>query len=52
MRSIMLKIAFLIFLLLFSAAFISGCNTMSGIGKDVESVGDAIGDSAEKNKSY
>jgi len=52
MKNHMFKIVSLTFLLLTSATFISGCNTMSGIGKDVESAGDAIEDSAEKNKSY
>jgi predicted small secreted protein len=48
----MFKIVSLTFLLLISTTFISGCSTMSGIGQDVESVGDAIEDSAEENKSY
>jgi predicted small secreted protein len=52
MKNIMFKIVPLTFLLLISATFISGCNTMSGIGKDIESAGDAIEGSAEKHKSY
>jgi predicted small secreted protein len=48
----MFKIICLTFLLLISTTFISGCSTMSGLGQDVESVGDAIEDSAEENKSY
>jgi entericidin B len=30
----------------------TGCNTMSGMGKDVEAAGDSLEDSAEKNKKY
>ncbi|WP_342708124.1 entericidin A/B family lipoprotein [Methylophaga sulfidovorans] len=32
--------------------FLSACNTMEGVGKDVESAGDAIEDSAAKHKDY
>ncbi len=32
--------------------FLSACNTMEGVGKDVESAGDAIEDSASENKNY
>ncbi len=39
---------------LFAAAFLvtmlAGCNTVSGVGKDVEAAGDAIEDSAEAAK--
>ncbi|MGB3222916.1 MAG: entericidin A/B family lipoprotein [Desulforhopalus sp.] len=31
---------------------LAGCNTMSGIGQDVEAAGDAVEESAEKNKTY
>ena len=31
-------------------AFMAGCNTMSGVGKDVKSVGTSMENSAEKNK--
>lgn len=31
---------------------VTACNTMQGMGKDVEAGGDAIEDSAKKNKSY
>jgi predicted small secreted protein len=30
--------------------FMAGCNTMSGVGKDVESVGNSLENSAEKHK--
>ncbi len=52
MQTMKLKLVALLFLSLFISAFLSGCNTMSGVGKDVESAGDAIEHSAEKNKSY
>ena len=32
--------------------FLVGCNTVSGIGEDVEAAGDAIEKSAEENKEY
>lgn len=32
--------------------FLTGCNTVSGLGEDVEAAGDAIEKSADKNKSY
>lgn len=31
---------------------LAGCNTMEGIGKDVEAAGDAIENSAKDNKRY
>ena len=31
---------------------ITGCNTMSGIGEDVEAAGDKLENSAERNKKY
>ncbi len=31
---------------------ISGCNTIEGMGKDVEAAGDAIEKSASENKNY
>ena len=52
MPNIVCKISALLFFLFFSAAVLSGCNTMSGVGEDMQSAGDAIEDSAEKNKSY
>jgi predicted small secreted protein len=32
--------------------FLAGCNTMEGVGKDMEAAGDAIEDSASENKNY
>ena len=31
---------------------LTACNTMSGAGKDIQKGGEAIEDSANKNKSY
>ena len=35
-----------------TAAFLAGCNTMAGLGKDVEKLGDKIENKAEQKKSY
>ena len=35
---------------LLAIAFMAGCNTMEGAGKDVKSVGTSLENSAEKNK--
>jgi predicted small secreted protein len=38
-------------LLLFAAfALLAGCNTMRGLGKDIEKAGEVIQDSADKNR--
>lgn len=34
----------------FSICFLGGCNTLSGVGKDVKSAGEAIEETAEDNK--
>jgi len=31
---------------------LAGCNTVEGVGKDLEAAGDAIEDSASDNKGY
>lgn len=31
---------------------LSGCNTMAGMGQDIESAGNGIEQSAERNKDY
>jgi len=33
-----------------SLAFVAGCNTMAGAGKDVQSVGESLENSAQKHK--
>lgn len=45
-HSLLLGVALLVPLAL------TGCNTVSGIGEDVEAAGGAIEESAEKNKKY
>lgn len=35
---------------LLAIAVMAGCNTMAGAGKDVQSVGSSLENSAEKNK--
>ena len=52
MTRMMFKIPALFFILFLNMVILSGCNTMSGVGEDMQSAGDAIEDSAEKNKSY
>ena len=37
-------------LTLCGAALSGGCNTVEGVGKDVENLGDAIGDEAREQK--
>lgn len=32
------------------AALLSGCNTVAGVGQDVENLGDKIGDEAREKK--
>lgn len=39
-------------LLASSLLLLTACNTMSGAGKDIQKGGEAIEDSANKNKSY
>ena len=34
--------------ILLSALFLSGCNTIQGIGKDIQSVGQALENGAQK----
>lgn len=33
-------------------AFLAGCNTVSGVGKDVKAGGQAVSNTAEKAKPY
>ena len=37
--------------ILLLAGFIAGCNTMKGLGTDIERGGEKMQDSAEKNKN-
>ncbi len=39
-------------LLLFFTFGLAACNTIEGVGEDVEAVGDAVDDEAEENKPY
>ena len=52
MDSMKLVMRYLVVICVLFIGFLSGCNTMSGVGEDVQDAGDAIEDSAEKNKSY
>jgi len=31
---------------------LSSCNTIEGMGEDIEDVGESLGDAAEENKNY
>jgi entericidin B len=42
----------LVYVMLASSWLLSACNTMSGAGKDIQKGGEAIENSAEKNKGY
>lgn len=44
--------AIMAILMLVCLAVTTGCNTMSGVGKDIEQAGDAIKNAADKNKTY
>ncbi|WP_438969675.1 entericidin A/B family lipoprotein [Methylophaga sp.] len=46
MKRIALLLSFCLTLVL------AGCNTIEGLGKDVEAAGDAIENSASENKNY
>ncbi|MFT3756527.1 MAG: entericidin A/B family lipoprotein [Pseudoxanthomonas sp.] len=37
-------------LMLFLAMLVAGCNTMAGVGKDVQKAGEKVEDSADKHK--
>lgn len=39
-------------LALLLAGLLAACNTTEGVGRDVTAVGDAVSDSAKKNKGY
>lgn len=49
-RSALKRIAALLMLALFSSSVLTACNTMAGVGKDVEKAGDKIEDKAEDCK--
>ena len=40
----------LLMLAMFSTAVLSGCNTMAGVGKDVQKVGEKVEDKAQDCK--
>lgn len=52
MQNLKVQMIALLFLALVTSGLLAGCNTISGVGEDVQSAGGAIEDSAEKNKSY
>ncbi|MBA2351410.1 MAG: entericidin A/B family lipoprotein [Burkholderiales bacterium] len=41
-----------LFVVLLLGAFLAGCNTMQGFGRDVEKLGDKIEDKATEKKRY
>ena len=43
----MKRLTALILLALFSSAFLSACNTVEGVGKDVQKVGEKVEDAAQ-----
>jgi len=44
----MKRVAALMLLSLFSVAVLSGCNTVKGVGKDVQKVGEKVEDASGK----
>jgi predicted small secreted protein len=42
----MKRLSAMLLLAMFSMSFLTACNTMAGVGKDVEKVGDKIEDKA------
>ncbi|EXJ16070.1 entericidin A/B family lipoprotein [Imhoffiella purpurea] len=42
----------LLLLLPLTTILVTGCNTMSGVGQDLEAAGEGIEQSAEQNKDY
>jgi predicted small secreted protein len=44
----MKRLTSLLLLALFSVGFLSACNTVKGVGKDVEKVGDEMQEAADK----
>jgi len=48
-RGMIMKLGILMMALLFTLG-LTGCNTMSGAGKDIQKGGEKLEDSAEKNK--
>lgn len=47
-----MKKHFIIWIAFCALMGIAACNTMEGMGEDIEAGGDAIEDSASKNKNY
>jgi entericidin A len=47
-----MKAIWLMCTVIFVAALFGGCNTMRGLGQDVEKVGDKIEKKAEEKKNY
>ncbi|MFO7189669.1 MAG: entericidin A/B family lipoprotein [Pseudomonadota bacterium] len=48
----MLKQCARLTLLAVLVAFVAGCNTMEGLGRDIEKLGDAIERKAAQNRNY
>lgn len=46
----MKRLSSLLLLALFSASFLSACNTMAGAGRDVQKVGEKVEDKAQDCK--
>lgn len=49
-HSALKRVAALLMMALFSSTVLTACNTMSGVGKDVEKAGDKIENKAEDCK--
>lgn len=52
MKNKLFALAIVLLTALVSSVALTACNTMKGVGQDVESAGDAIKDSAQEHKRY
>ena len=46
----MKRLTYVLLLALFSSGFLTACNTMAGVGEDVQDVGEKVEDKAEDCK--
>ena len=42
----------MLYVILLCSVLLCGCNTIKGVGQDVEKTGEALQESAQKNKNY
>lgn len=47
-----IRMGALLVAMMIGAGSLTACNTISGVGEDVEAAGDSLSESARENKSY